>query len=309
MPGICPLTGRKENVALFEASCSKAGFSKVAPYVFEKSGPFTRTVTLSTLIHGNEIGGIEVFLKLLSEIERNAIIPRSNLRLILGNVPAYIADKRFLESDLNRSFGLDQHRTSEELRAKELEPFLADTDVLIDIHQTIGPTSTAFFIFEYEAPSYSLARYLERDLPIVTYTAKRSFKGKTSTGFTMSKGGLAITIETGQKSVSETQISLGMDISRKAIETDFTLELPPAALSNTYTFSEVIENPDGSLEMERVFHNFEPIHKGDLLARNSERKIYCGNEGVILFPKYGEYAKKSAELALLLKPVKTESDF
>lgn len=302
------MTDRTENVLLFEDACRKTGFTELAPYVYELRGNFSKTLTLSTLIHGNEIGGIEVLIKLLGMIREKKITPRSNLRFLLGNVPAYIEDKRFLESDLNRSFGLENPRTLEELRARELESYLSDSDILIDIHQTIGPTSTPFFIFEYESPSYDLARYLNKDLPIVTYTVKRSFKGKTSTGFVMSKGALGITIETGQKSVNESQITLGFNLSQRAIETDFSTPLPRSGFRNTFTFSQIIENPDGSLEMERVFHNFDPIYRGDLLAKNSEKKVFCETDGVILFPKYGEYAKKSSELALLLKPVFDERD-
>ncbi len=212
---------RIEKIKLFKEACIKAGLSELAENVFELKGPFSKTLTISTLIHGNEIGGIEVLLNLLEEIQSKKLIPRQNLRLILGNVEAYYEDKRSLESDMNRSFGLDKPQTREELRAHEIEKYLQDSDVLIDIHQTIGPTNTPFFIFEFEENSYQLARYLHQTLPIVTYTRKRDFKGMTSTGYTISNRGMAVTIETGQKAIEETQISLGLAITRKAIETEW----------------------------------------------------------------------------------------
>ncbi len=293
---------RVEKIRLFEESCEKGGFQKLAPFVFELKGSFNKTITLCTLVHGNEVGGIEVFFKLLEDIRTKRLNPKSNLRMILGNVDAYLEDKRFIETDLNRAFGLTEHKKKEELRAKEFEKYLQDTDVLIDIHQTIGPTSTPFYIFEYENKSYNFARYLHPTLPVVAITKKRSFAGKTSTAYTIANGGIGITIETGQKAVEETQISLGLEIARKAIETDFEKKIPDSPLTNTYTFFQIINNPGGSLEMVKKLSNFDPITKGELLAKNTEMEVHSEVDGKVLFPKYGEYAKTSAELAIILKP-------
>lgn len=292
---------RMRKVRDFDEACLEAHFKKVAPHVFELKGSFSRTLTLCTLIHGNEIGGIEIFLKLLEEIRAKKLMVNSNLRLMLGNVDAYYEDVRFLETDMNRSFGIDEHNTLEEKRAKELEIFFHDTDVLIDIHQTIGPSSTPFFIFEFEQRSYNLARYLHQTLPIVTNTRKRAFKGKTTTGFTISKGGMGITIETGQKGIVETQVSLGLDIARKAIETDFNNTLPAQPMMNTYTFHQILNNPEGRMELVREYNNFDPVKAGEILAKDLEKEVRSEVDGIILFPKYGAYAKASMELALILK--------
>lgn len=294
-------TERELRVKNFAEASLKAGFHEIGTHAFELKGPFTKNLTLTTLVHGNEIGGMEVFLKLLEEISAGKLTPKSNLRFMLGNVDAYFADKRYIESDLNRAFALNEHKTKEELRAKEMEKILDDTDVLVDIHQTIGPTTTPFFIFEYEVPSYNLARFLHESLPIIA-TPKGRFKGKTSTGYVIAKNKSAVTIETGQKMINETQISLGLSIARKAIEYDFEKSLPVVRMSNTFTFGQVIKNPDGSLELVKHYDNFDSVKKGELLARNSEKEVYCETDGKILFAKYGDYAKASAELALILKP-------
>lgn len=297
---------REEKVKQFQENCEIGGFKKLAPNVYELKGPYSKTLTLCTLVHGNEVGGIEVFLKILKDIHLKNLLPKSNLRLILGNVDAYFEDKRFLETDLNRAFGLTEHKKKEEIRAREFECFLRDSDVLIDIHQTIGPTSTPFYIFEFEKKSYDLARYLHPDLPVVAITKKRSFAGKTSTAYTIGHGGMGITVETGQKAIEETQISLGLAIARKAIETDFNHLIPEFPITKTFMFHQIISNPDGTLEMVKKLSNFDPVKKDELLAENSTTKIQAESDGKILFPKYGEYARASAELAIVLKPVQTE---
>lgn len=301
-------TERIERVKKFQEACLLSGLAEIAPHVYELRGLFTRTITLCTLIHGNEIGGIEVFLELLEEIHSGKLKLKSNLRLMLGNVDAYYEDKRFLESDMNRSFGLDNPVTKEEIRAHEIEKFLQDSDVLLDIHQTIGPTNTPFFIFELDQPSYNLARHLHAALPIITYSMKREFKGKTSTAYAISKNCISVTIETGQKAIDETQISLGLELARKTLETDFTNVLPDVSLSHTFTFSQIISNPDGSLEMVKFYRNFDPVKKGELLAKNPVIEIHSEVDGIILFAKYGDYAKVSIELALILKPVHGPDD-
>lgn len=300
---------RVKKLRTFNKACREAGFKEVAPYVFERCGPFSKTLTLCTLIHGNEVGGIEVFIDLLNKIQSEKVILRSNLRFMLGNVEAYCEDKRYLETDMNRSFGLDEHRTKEELRAHELEKFLIDTDVLVDLHQTIGPTSTAFFIFEFEEQTYNLARYLHKKIPIVTYTQSRPFKGKTSTGYIIDKGGMGVTLETGQKGIEDVQLSLGLQIAIKAIINNFKIDLPSIPLTNTYTFSQIIINPDRDLELIKHFENFDPIVKGELLAKNSFKEVRSEVNGVILFPKYSAYAKTAPELALVLKKVNSIDDF
>jgi len=299
---------RTGKLAAFRKACRDAGMIELAPDVYELSGDFPKTLTLSTLVHGNEVGGIEVLLTLLDDISSKKIIPTVCLRLILGNVPAYLEDKRFLESDLNRSFGHPDPKTKEEIRADELKRFLVETDVLIDIHQTTGTTRHPFLIFEFDQQSYNFARFLHQTLPVVTNTKKRDFQGKTSTAYAISNGALAVTIETGQKGVDDTQISLGLELVRKAMKMDFTRPLPESRMSDTYTFFQIISNPDRTLEMVKEFRNFDPVKKDELIAKNHSREVLSEVDGVILFPKYGDYAKASAELALVLKPVKGPED-
>ena len=294
---------RIQKVQKFKDLCLEAQFQELAPNVYELKGPFSKTLTLCTLIHGNEIGGLEVFFNVVEDIKNKKLNIKSNLRLILGNVEAYYEDKRFLETDMNRSFGLSEVLTSEEKRAKELEVFLNSTDILVDIHQTIGPCESPFFIFEYEDRSYNLARYLNQSMPIVTHNKKRNFKGKTSTAYMVSKNLMGVTIETGQKGIDDTQIDLGLELSRKAIETDFTKPMDDFPVTNTFTFHQIIQNPNGSLELIRNMINFDKVKKNEVLAKGTGSEVASEVDGVVLFPKYGAYAKKSIELVLILKSV------
>lgn len=299
---------RAEKLKKFRDLCLSCGFQELAPHVYELKTKGTKTLTFSALIHGNEIGGLEILIDTVKLIQAKKIIPQSHLRLIIGNKSAYFQDVRYVETDMNRSFGLDKHDNEEELRAKELEPFILSSNIFLDFHQTVGPCSTGFFIFEYSDKSYDLARHLHPTLPIVTHNKKRAFKGQTSTAFTKTAGIMGVTIETGQKGHDDAQTALGMQLAIQALKTNFEEALPTAKVSHTFTFHQIVLNPDGEMEMAKRFYNFDAVKKGEVLAKDSKHEVSSETDGVILFPKYGDYARKTPELALVLKPVQARNE-
>lgn len=105
-------------------------------------------VALSALIHGNEIAGALLLARWLREGLRPA---RGRLSILFGNLAAFArfdpADptlSRFVDEDLNRVWCdklLDGPRRSTELdRARELRPFIAGVDVLLDLHSMLWPS-------------------------------------------------------------------------------------------------------------------------------------------------------------------------
>lgn len=104
-----------------------------------KAGPHA---AITALIHGNEVCGAHALDLLLREKFRPA---RGRLTLIFCNVAAYLrfnpedpVASRFVDEDMNRVWGanaLDSERRSIELdRAREIEPLIADVDLLLDLH-------------------------------------------------------------------------------------------------------------------------------------------------------------------------------
>jgi succinylglutamate desuccinylase len=82
--------------------------------------------------HGNELFGLKVLAPLA---ERS----NPNIRLRVGNLEAISKDIRYVESDLNRSFGKIGSSTKEGRLAKgivkEIKEF--DPDVIIDLHTSV----------------------------------------------------------------------------------------------------------------------------------------------------------------------------
>lgn len=64
-------------------------------------------LTIMAITHGNEVAGLAVLAAWLDLLATKCIELECRVALILGNLPAARQDKRFLEGDLNRSFGRD----------------------------------------------------------------------------------------------------------------------------------------------------------------------------------------------------------
>ncbi len=96
-----------------------------------KNGPI---IAISGAIHGNEKIGIEI----IREIQ-NIKLEVGKLILIGGNPRAYKKNKRFIDYNLNRSFGdppLAPDKSYEKIRAELIGNILKTCDLLIDIHQS-----------------------------------------------------------------------------------------------------------------------------------------------------------------------------
>lgn len=89
--------------------------------------------------HGNEPLGIKL-VELLSKT------PIEGVDTIIGNPKAVKANKRFIQSDLNRSFGDSYKDTYESSLAKKLETKTKRYDIVIDLHNTQTPNNNCVFV-------------------------------------------------------------------------------------------------------------------------------------------------------------------
>jgi succinylglutamate desuccinylase len=167
--------------------------------------------------HGNEYTGVWVIKSLSKRMDHfKEKYPSLTLSTLLANPEAHMANKRFVDADLNRQFshealhGMDDDglpRTVESLRAREINELLgpkfvegeADmtTDVIIDLHSTTTNMGITLIVAERDALMTRAAAYaLEKCGPgtqclLHTHESREARPNLSSTsrhGFTIEVG-------------------------------------------------------------------------------------------------------------------------
>lgn len=252
-------------------------------------------LVLLALVHGDEYAGLPVLNTVCRLLDAGVIDPAATIAFVLGNVEAARAGKRFLERDLNRSFARTQTDTLEDRRAREIERVLARARFCVDLHQTIEPCDTPFFIFAYDERHLRFAQSITTDLPVVTYRGKQF--STLATGLTLYEyvahiGSVGIAVELGQKGFGFYSEAVGLKAALGAIATMKALaagnDLP--ALSDTanplYTWQAVIPYPEGEAALDDGLVNFQIITRGQRLGMSGHEPIVAPANGALLFPKY-----------------------
>lgn len=90
-------------------------------------------------MHGNEQLGIQLVALLKQS-------PLTGVDALIANPKAVIQSKRFIQTDLNRSFGVSGQSTYETNRADVLTKIASGYDVVLDFHNTQTPANNCAFV-------------------------------------------------------------------------------------------------------------------------------------------------------------------
>lgn len=90
-------------------------------------------------MHGNETLGIQLVASLIDN-------PIKGIDAIIANPNAVRASVRYTETDLNRSFGVQNPVSDEEKRACELDSIVDEYDIVLDFHNTQTPANNCCFV-------------------------------------------------------------------------------------------------------------------------------------------------------------------
>ncbi len=270
-------------------------------------------LTFLGLIHGNEWGGVAVINEVLAFLHTGSFKLKIPLAFALGNPWAAKENRRFRESDLNRSFACKRPKTLEQLRADTLAPVLADSAYLVDFHQTRQKSEQPFFIFPYTRSAFDFARSICLHSPIVTHWGKPfSLDGMCTDEFVNSQGGVGITIELGQNGFDAYQIAAGFKSSMHAIQSasDLLTEsaVPKLNLADgeIYTWAKVYGYPEGDVVLEPGWENFKEVKTGQKIGSINGESILSDHDGRILFASYprNDVSTKPAELCRVIRKIK-----
>ncbi|MCX6734214.1 MAG: succinylglutamate desuccinylase/aspartoacylase family protein [Candidatus Peregrinibacteria bacterium] len=277
---------------------------------FPGNGQSDKPVCIMGSIHGNERVGAAV-LKELREILSTTDL-RSDVYLVLGNPEAYRADKRYIDTDMNRLFGADRDVVSpgdnvEEKRVAEIAPVLSESHYLLDIHSTISP-SVPFVYCEPDAEHMSLATLMgveyivspPRDNSPSKETLARAAEPpspdfrpvdliSSADNFVDRHGGLGITFESGwhknELAVEDVLMRIKLFLQRTGA-CDFGLPEPENVQeSKRLTIYNHVVPQSNSFTFARAFSSFDIVKAGELIGNDDNKEVRAEEDSFIIFPK------------------------
>lgn len=273
-------------------------------------------IGLLALVHGNEIIGLPILNTLLNGLLSGLIYTEHEILFGLGNLPAAYADKRFLENDLNRSFGLSISQTPEDRRAREIEKYmLNEVDYLIDLHQTIQHTLTPFFIFQFSSRNcLSHVSLMNSKFPtILQFDAIGETQGLSTDEYLRGRGRFGVALELGQIGLTAEKFDVGVATCTRFIEklnrfdTFEQLNVPFSGKIEfpLFEIKERMLAPDDNSKLDPSLSNFAKFAEGQVIGTSAAGPILATTEGCVLFPKLNQTVAKAQHLFFICSEMNT----
>lgn len=246
-------------------------------------------------VHGDEVCGHQAILKVLP----NLCIEKGKVFVGFGNPPAIEKRERFLGADLNRMFAdnlsPEDMASYEYQRAQFMKAYLAQADVLLDIHASMNPQSRPFCICESNA--YGIVQHLPVELVVSGFDEVEP----GGTDYYMNKiGKIGICIECGYREKPES-----VDLAEQAIKVFLGVV---GHISDSFQYQlqkhirmyRLYKTKTDSFVLAKEFGDFEELGAGQIIGTDGLEEIRTDRKSIILFPKNKE---KVGEEAFLLGEV------
>ncbi|HTK04828.1 MAG TPA: succinylglutamate desuccinylase/aspartoacylase family protein [Candidatus Eisenbacteria bacterium] len=257
-------------------------------------------------VHGNERTGIQAVRWLLERFGvKGERLAEGTLTVALGNPEAVRRNTRGSapHRDLNRCFKADllaAPKTYEEKRAAILATFIAEADVLVDLHAVNTPSKP--FVVATEADPQRLE--LGAAFPCDTYVvAPDEIIAGSTDGWIGKCGGYGIGYESGHmKDLTRmAEVKAGIDrIMRKLGLMRGHRGLTPVSQS-VIAIEEplILEGESFTYAADRGKTSFEPVAKGDILGLMDGKPLKAPFSGLLLFPKPKRLHKPGSPVGFL----------
>ncbi len=264
-------------------------------------------------IHGNEPSGVQALEHVFKTFHSTPLTLKGSVYGLLGNIPAIIQKRRFVQKDLNRLWlkeeierienASETERTFEE---QELHELLGIINKLFDTHHQ------PFYFIDFHTTSSKtlpfitindamINRKFARQFPVPIILGIEEYLEGPLLSYINSLGYVSLGFESGQHSSEEARINsiaffwLSMVYSGalqkeevSSFET-YKMELSTSAAHNM-NFYEITERyaiaEEDSFTMAPAFHSFEAVSKGTLLAHHNEKPVYSEKKGILFMPLY-----------------------
>lgn len=270
-------------------------------------------VVFAVLVHGNEVGPLAAAIQCIEQITQQKIHYGGKVTFILANPLAAEKGVRFLESDLNRSFGHlnSKNPTSEQKRALEIMKVIERCDVFFDFHQTIMPSRAPFYIFPMNPKSRVWAQAAGGACLFVTRKEGASFSnaGMCSDEFARSLNKVGVTVELGEQGFHQECTHTAFLIMKRTLCNMDSVYLKKRSIEvlakkneNFKTFKIAYREPFNHplKRLNAGFSNFNKVTIGMVLGVDEfGNPIESKQNGFILFPKYPARNEKQEAVGTL----------
>lgn len=271
----------------------------------EASASPVASIVVSAGMHGDETAPIEILSRMVADIAHGSQPLACRLLVVLGNIEAMRAARRYLDDDLNRLFcgrHTEVHDGSEKARAATLETVtqrffaLAEPAAVaprwhLDMHTAIRASvfeQFALLPHTGHAPSRAMFGWLAdaRIAAVLLHTAQ----GTTYTQFTAQTcAATACTLELGKvRPFGQNDLSRFEAVDR-AVRALVAGTAPDATapMPRVFTVVDQIMKRTEAFELELAAQvpNFTVLEKGKVLARDGDaRYVVTRDEERIVFP-------------------------
>ena len=266
--------------------------------------------------HGNEINPIWAVKKFR---DQNSSIDRHiEYKYILGNPKAYKKGIRYVDTDLNRSFGLLNKSTNRNLYEVKRANSLVDQygmnglepcQIAIDLHTTTANMGTSIVMYGRRIKDFCLAALLQNKYGLPIYLHENDLK---QTGFLVEAWPCGLVIEIGSvaQNFFDPKIIKRFLIIIKSIREEINklrnneIQLPSQLVVHVHKGS--IDYPrdengeiNALIHPERIKKDWKPIKKGDPLFLDLQGNTKSYLEEEVIRPVFiGEVAYKEKNIAM-----------
>ena len=275
--------------------------------------PEGETLIVFGSVHGNEAGGVSAIRRILPQLENLQGKIRGRVYFLAGNTRAFAKSVRFIDADLNRHWTLENitnnlpdspvlPKISEDREQRELLQIFneifseAKAEIYaLDLHSTsaegipfgtVGDTLRNRGFAEKFPITFLLGIEEQLDGTILEYLNNL---GAVTLGF---EGGQHVAESTVDN--HEALIWFALVNSGNLSKTDIPeFEKYRGILEKATGTRRILEirhrqavAPDDEFEMNAGFENFQPVKRGQILAKDKRGEIKARESGMILMPLY-----------------------
>ncbi|ETV91808.1 hypothetical protein, variant 4 [Aphanomyces invadans] len=297
-----------------------ATFREIGHCIWQAVGsvPTGKHVTVLGGVHGNELTGVHVveWLK-----KRCPPLLSGTLTLILGNPKAIELNQRGSapHADLNRCFTMsvldssstDSSQPYEQARAREIAPFLQQSDLVLDLHATNKPSEPFLKMAGPLTPQhYAVGRWFPCNVllhdPLYILAGGIALTDE----YTGAHGGVGMIFESGiAGDTSRAELVFESVIRILANEMSMVAGPPvhaaPTPPNTVFEITEVFRLPSSGFEWANGHGatNFEHVPANHVIGTFSDAVVQVPYESYIVFPKVPSLWQVGSPLGWLAKRV------